>query len=128
MADGPATREPAPDAPPLRREARARREGPWALQHLAGLIALGLGALGFVVVTLSQDRIWASPDWRITVPFLVATLAAAAASIARREGMWVLPLVGVGLAAAALVLGWVVITGIVIAATVVVILILHAVM
>jgi hypothetical protein len=95
---------------------------------LAGLIALGLGALGFLVVALSQDQLWTTPDWRIAAPFLAATVIAAAASIARREGMWALPLVGVGLAAAALVLGWFVITAIVVIATVVVILILHTVM
>jgi hypothetical protein len=62
------------------------------------------------------------------VPFVAATVIAAVASIARREGMWALPLAGVGLAAATLVLGWFVITAIVVAATVVVIVILHAVM
>jgi hypothetical protein len=111
----------------LRRETHTG-QGPWALQHLAGLIALGLGGLGFIVVSLSQDQLWATPDWRIAVPFLVASAIAATASIARREGLWALPLVGVGLAASALVLGWFVITAIVIIATVVVIVILHAVM
>lgn len=112
----------------LKRETHPHREGPWALQHLAGLIALGLGGLGFIVVSLSQDRLWATPDWRIAVPFLAASIIAAGASIARREGMWALPLVGVGLAASSLVLGYFLITAIVIAATVVVIVILHAVM
>lgn len=115
-------------APSLRRETARAGEVPWALAHLAGLIALGIGALGFLVVALSQDRIWATPDWRIAVPFLGASIVAAVASISRREGTWALPLAGVGLAAAALVLGWFVITAIVVVATVVVILILHSVM
>ena len=122
--------EPAPSesAPKLRRETHPHREGPWALQHLAGLIALGIGLIGFLVVALSQKQLWSNPDWRIALPFLVASVIAASASIARREGMWVLPAVGVGLAAAALVLGWFVIMGAVILGTVVVIIILHSVM
>jgi hypothetical protein len=117
------------DAPPgLRRETARAGEVPWARSHLAGLIALGVGVVGFLVVALSQDRLWATPDWRIAAPFLAAAAIAAAASIARREGFYALPLVGVGLAAAALVLGWFVITAIVVVATVVVILILHSVM
>jgi hypothetical protein len=119
--------EPA-EPPRLRRETHPHHEGPWALAHLAGLIGLGLGAVGFLVVALSQDELWSTPDWRIAVPFLAATIIAACASIARREGMWALPLVGVGLAASALVLGWFLILAIVILATVVVIVILHSVM
>lgn len=117
------------DAPPaLRRETDAHRPGPWLLRHLAGVIGFALGVAGFVVVAVQQDQIWSTPDWRIAAPFVVATLVAAAISVARREGFWALPFVGVGLAAAALALGWVVITAIVVLATVVVIVILHAVM
>jgi len=119
---------PSESAPKLRRETHPLREGPWALQHLAGLIALGIGLIGFLVVALSQKQLWSNPDWRIALPFLAASVIAASASIARREGMWVLPAVGVGLAAAALVLGWFVIMGAVILGTVVVIIILHSVM
>jgi hypothetical protein len=115
-------------SPPLRRETHAHREGPFALAHLAGLIALGLGAVGFLVVALAQDKLWSDPDYRIAVPFLIATAIAAGASIFRREGMWALPMVGLGLAAAAMVLGWFVILAAVVLATVVVIVILHSVM
>jgi hypothetical protein len=118
----------ADPTPPLRRETARAGEVPWALSHVAGLVGLAIGAIGFLVVALSQDRMWATPDWRIAVPFLAGAVVAAVASIARREGFYALPLVGVGLAAAALVLGWFVITAIVVGATVVVILILHAVM
>lgn len=116
------------DGPPLRRETHAHREGPFARAHLAGLVALGLGALGFLIVALAQDQLWSEPDYRIAIPFLVATVAAAIASVVRREGIWALPMVGVGLAAAAMVLGWFVVLAAVILATVVVIVILHAVM
>jgi hypothetical protein len=113
---------------PLRRETHAHREGPFLLAHLAGLVALGLGGVGFLVVALAQDQLWSDPDYRIAVPFLVATLGAAVASIVRREGMWAIPMAGVGLAAAAMVLGWFVVLAAVVLATVVVIVILHAVM
>jgi hypothetical protein len=116
--------------PPLERAARPHPGpgGPWVVGHLAGLVALALGVVGFLVTVLAQDTVWASPDWRIPAPFLGAALIAATVSIVRREGMWAIPLIGVGLAAAALVLGWFVITAIVVAATVVVIIILHSVM
>src|SRR5689334_21245437 len=99
MSSGPA---PSESAPKLRRETHPHREGPWALQHLAGLIALAIGLIGFLVVALSQHQLWSNPDWRIALPFLVGSFIAGCASVARREGMWVLPAVGVGLAAAAL--------------------------
>src|SRR5512134_1908385 len=107
-----------PDAPEpaLRRETHGL-EGPWAVRHLAGLIGLGLGVLGFLVVALSQDQLWTTPDWRIATPFLAATVIAAAVSVARRERMWFLPMIGVGLAASALFLGYFVITAIVVVAT-----------
>jgi hypothetical protein len=116
-----------PEPPSLRRETHSH-DGPWALRHLAGLIALGIGAIGFLVVALSQRELWDTPDWRIALPFVIAAAIAAGVSIARREGAWAIPLVGVGLAASALVLGWFVITAIVVLATVVVIIILHSVM
>ena len=75
------------DAPgPLRKVADAGPRPSWLVAHLAGLIALTIGVLGFAIVSLTQTQVWAQPDWRITVPFLVATVAAAAVAIARREG------------------------------------------
>jgi hypothetical protein len=87
-----------------------------------------VGAVGFLVVMLAQDALWSTPDWRITVPFFVATLVLAVASIARRERAPLLPLVGLGLAAMALVLGWFLVMAIIVAVTAIVILILSMVM
>ncbi|MBP6630881.1 MAG: hypothetical protein KBG28_02125 [Kofleriaceae bacterium] len=104
------------------------RPGGWAAAHVAGLLALVLGVVGFMVVALTADKFWATPDWRLTVPFFVATVAAAVVSLVRREGTPALPLLGLGLAGAAMVLGWFLITAIVIGVTAVIILILSTVM
>ena len=116
-------------APPLRPHTeRGPVSSPnWFTAHVAGLCALVLGVVGFAVVSLTTEKFWATPDWRLTVPILVATVAAATVSIVRRERAVALPLLGVGLAAAAVVLGWFLITAIVVGVTGIVILILsHA--
>lgn len=101
----------------------------WLAQRPAGAIALALGLAAFIAVAIAQPTLWATPDGRVSVPGLVATVIAAAASIARREpGAYPLWLLGVGLAAAATVLGWFLMLAIVIGVTLVLILILHAVM
>lgn len=91
--------------------------------------AFALGVLAFVLAAVVHGELSSMPDWRLTVPGFVATAVAAAASIARREprAYWLWGL-GVGLAGAAIVLGWFLMVGIVVAATAIVILILHAVM
>jgi hypothetical protein len=102
-------------------------------QRPAAVIAAALGVVSFAVsivaLGISGNGIWSSPDWRISVPGFVVTAIAAVASIARREArgfpFW---LAGIGLAGASLVLGWFLMFAIVIAATVIVILILHAIM
>ena len=38
-----------------------------------------------LVVMVSQEQIWSTPDWRIGVPGFVVTLIAATVAIARRE-------------------------------------------
>jgi len=99
----------------------------WIGAHAAGLVALVLGVTGFLVVSLTAPRLFETPDWRLSVPFLVATTIAAVISIVRRERAIALPLLGVGLAAAAVVLGWFLLTAIVVAITTIVILALsHA--
>ena len=118
---------------PLTRPQHLRPASPswltWIIQRLAGAIAAVLGLASFVVVTVMQPALWATPDWRLTVPGLVATAIATAISIARREpGAYPLWLIGLGLAGAALVLGWFLVLAIVIAATVTLILVLHALM
>jgi hypothetical protein len=100
----------------------------WLAKHAAGAAALTLGALVFIVVAISQDRMWATPDWRISVPGFALTLAAAVVAMIRKEHSSTYWLLGLGLAGAALVLGWVLMLAIVLGATVVLIVILHSVM
>jgi len=100
----------------------------WVKEHVAATVALALGILSFAVVAIAQHSIWDTPDWRISVPGFVATLVAAVASFARREKAWLVCLAGVGLAGAALVLGWFLLLAVVIGATLIVMLIVHAVM
>jgi len=110
----------------LRPADRSRRG--WLARRLAGLGAAALGLISFIVVAAAQHTMLALPDWRLSVPGLVAAAVAAAISLARREHAAALWLAGLGLAAAAVVLGWFFLFAIVIAAAAVLILILHAVM
>ena len=84
--------------------------------------------ISFVVVAVTQEQIWSTPDWRISVPGFAVTAIAALASIARRERAYPLWLLGLGLAAASLVLGWFLMLAVVIGVTATLILILHSVM
>jgi len=105
----------------------ADRRG-WLASRPAGAIAAVLGLASFIVVAVAQPGLWATPDPRLSVPGLAVTALAATASIARRERAYPLWLAGLGLACAALVLGWFLMLAIVIGATVVLIAVLHAVM
>jgi len=101
----------------------------WLARRPAGVLAAVLGLVAFIVVAVAQPKLWATPDWRLSVPGLAATAIAALISLARREhAAYPLWLVGLGLAIAALVLGWFLMLAIVIGATVVLILMLHALM
>ena len=116
----------------LKAEAKASPRRPtleqWLASHAGGMVALLLGVISFVVVALVIADIKDIPDWRITVPFFVATVAAGTVSFARREGTVAIPLLGIGLAAAAMVLGWFVALAIILAVTALVILIMSHVM
>lgn len=103
------------------------RAARWLFDHTAGVIALVLGTVAFIVVTVAQQELWSQPSWRLTVPFFIATLAATAIAFVRKEKSYALPLLGLGLSAATLVLGWFFIVATVIVATGLVILVLsHA--
>jgi len=117
--------------PATERPLRAATNAPapnWFAQHAVGLGTLVLGAIAFVVVTLSQDELWAFPDWKLTLPFFVATGVGTVVSLARREGLPVLPLAGLGLAAITLVLGWFLVMAAIVVVTAILILIMSAVM
>jgi hypothetical protein len=100
----------------------------WLQRRAAGIAALALGLLTFLVVAISQHPIFSEPDARISIPGFTATLIAALFSWGRREHAHAYWLAGLGLAAAALVLGWFLMLAIVIGATAVLIAILHVVL
>jgi hypothetical protein len=108
--------------------AATAREAHWARANIAGLIALGLGALAFAIPAVTQNELWTTPDWRLTVPFFLVTAVVTGVSFLRRERLWALPLVGLGAAGAAMVLGWFVVVAAIVAATAVLILILSTVL
>ncbi len=113
--------------PEFLRPATASR-GAWIKQRPFALASLALGLLSFIVVATTSPQIWSTPDWRISVPGFVLTAAAAIASMVRREhgpGFWAL---GLGIAGAALVLGWFMMLAIVIGVTFLLMLILSTVM
>ncbi|MDX2093175.1 MAG: hypothetical protein SFX73_35355 [Kofleriaceae bacterium] len=101
----------------------------WLAQRPAALAAAILGILSFIVVAIGQGDLWTTPDWRLSVPGFALTAIASIASVVRRErGAYALWLIGLGAAGAALVLGWFLMVVIVIGATAILMLILHAVM
>lgn len=112
----------------LPRPDHLRDDADWLALHAAGAVSLVLGILAFVVVAVTQDQLWSTPDPRISVPAFAVTAIAAGISLARRERAVPLWLGGLGLAGAALVLGWFLMLAIIVGATAVLILILHSVM
>jgi hypothetical protein len=97
-------------------------------QHALGLAAFAIGLAAIVVAITTQEAFWSKPDWRITVPFVVAAAGAAAVSLARREGLVVLPLGGLALALVSVVLGWFLVMSAIVVVTAMIILIMSAVM
>ncbi len=111
----------------LKPEARPGPDPNWFKNHAIGLITLLVGVTGFVIVAVNQTNFWDQPDWRLPLPFLIAAVAGAVVSISRKEGLVALPLLGVGAAGAAMVLGFALVFGAVLLGTVIVILIMsHA--
>jgi hypothetical protein len=106
----------------------AEGHGRWLARNTASLAALAIGVIGLVVVTVSQDALWTTPDPRLTVPLLAAAATASTIAIVRREKAYPAWLVGLGVSLATLVLGWFVMVAIVVVATAILVAILHAVM
>lgn len=104
-------------------------QGPWLAKRKVALLALVLGALSFAIVAVVHPNVADVPDLRVSLPGFLACAVASVVSLLRREpqGYW-LWAIGLGLAGAAIVLGWFLMLAIVIAATAIVILILHGVM
>jgi hypothetical protein len=116
---------------PLEKPAHLRPAGggSWLAQRPAAAVALALGVVAFLAALIAQGELTSSPDPRLTVPGFGVTAAAAIVSLVRRErgAYWAWGL-GVGLAGAAIVLGWFLMLAIVAGATAAAILILHTVM
>jgi len=103
----------------------------WIRGHAAGLICATLGLVAVTVASLlyfGGDDVTRIPDVRVTTPLLVATLIAAITSFARREGVHALPIAGIALAAAAMVLGWAIVVGIIAVVTTAIILVMQELM
>jgi hypothetical protein len=117
---------------PLEKPAHLRAPsegGSWLAKRPAAAIALALGVLSFLIVAVAHGELTSTPDPWLTVPGFAAAAVAALVSLARREPQgYLLWALGVGLAGAAIVLGWFLMLAIVVGATAIVILILHAVM
>ena len=112
--------------PPLHRPPAPT--GVWLARHVVSLIAVALGLLDSVVSSFVRDGFLPTPDLRMTGPWLAGTTAACVVAIARRERPIAIPLLGVGLAVAALVLGWFLLVALVLVGTLIVITLLHAVL
>ncbi len=101
--------------------------GVWIAKRKFAVAAGVLGVLSFFVVAVTQNELWATPDWRFSLPGFGLTAIASGLSLARREpkGYWIWPL-GLALAAAAIVLGWFFMIAVVVAGAALLMLILHA--
>lgn len=97
-------------------------------RNLLALAAFAVGAIGFAVALLATQPVWTTPDWRVTLPAFVLAAAATAGSFLRREPTRWLGVLGVGMAAASTVLGWLLLMAIVAVVTAAVILVLSLVM
>lgn len=117
---------PLPKPAHLRDVPSSRKQ--WLAQRPLALATAVLGFVAFVVVSASQATFWSTPNWRISVPCFAVTAIAALASIARRERAPALWAIGLGLAGAALVLGWFMMLAIVIGGTLLLMLIISTVM
>lgn len=102
--------------------------GDWLAKRTAGIAAFLFGLGTFAVAAIVNEPMWSTPDWHITVPGFALTAIASLISMQRHEQAWGLWLVGIGLAGAAIVLGWVMLLAVVIGATVILMLIMHSVM
>ena len=101
-----------------------RTPTPWYVRNAAGLVALVLGAAalfaGFWTQFDGAREITDATDLRVVLPLAAAALAAAVVSLVRRERPVGLAVGAVGMAAAAPLVGWVVLVAAVAAATLVV--------
>jgi hypothetical protein len=109
--------------------AGSKERAPWHVRNACGLAAAGLGFIALVAAFVMQfggkrdiDQL---PDMRVTIPLFTLVLAAAVAALfVRRETTRALPVAGLGMAGAALALGWVIVACAVAIAAIIVIAII----
>jgi hypothetical protein len=99
-----------------------------ATRRAAGIAALVIGIVAFVVAAVARDHIFETTDWRIGIPGFVLTALAGGASVLRGERAYALVLGGLGLAGAGLLLGWFLMLTILLGVTALVVGILHHVL
>lgn len=92
------------------------------------LAAVTIAMISFIVVAIAHGTVASLPPWYLSAPGVLGTAICTGMSLARRERQYALLALALALAAAAVVLGWFLILSVVIAATAVVILILHGLM
>jgi hypothetical protein len=109
-------------------ERASGRHGPWYKRDMFGLACVAVGAIGLVIAIYlqfgSKREITTPPDLRVTIPLLVLALAGGITSLVRREHLRILPIVGVAMALASVVIGWLIIVAAVAAVAIVAILII----
>jgi fructose-specific phosphotransferase system IIC component len=91
-----------------------QQAAPWYQRNPAGIAAVVVGFVSLIAAFAMQfgghkfDPTHL-PDVRVTIPLLAVAAIAGAASFVRKEPLRPLPIAGVGMAAAALALGWIIV-------------------
>lgn len=103
--------------------------GPWYVRHAAGLACVVVGAISLLVAFWvhfggGSHDITEVTDLRVSMPLLVLAILAGGASFARRERNHWLPIVGMALALAAPLIGWLILVAIVAIIAIVVMLVI----
>jgi hypothetical protein len=95
----------------LERAAGTPSSQPWYRTHVGGLVAALAGLASIVAAVFMQfgghREITQPPDPRVTVPLLALAIVGVAVALVRKEPHRVLAFSGIGMAAAAVALGWV---------------------
>lgn len=116
----------------LERQATVPRSESWTRRYLFGVVCIVIGVIAVGVTAWvhfgGDGAVTDTPDVRVTVPMLILAMAAGIGSVVRRERKLVLPILGVGLAAGATIIGWTLVLATIVAITIGVILMLSELM
>jgi hypothetical protein len=86
---------------------------PLHVRYTGGLVALAAGAVSlvaaFLMVFTGQHEVTTLPNPWVTVPLLAVAVAGTVAALLRREPHRAPAIIGLGMASAAVALGWVVV-------------------